>query len=426
VTFASIGVPARLCATIESIGWKRPTPIQSESLPYSLKGRDIIGLAQTGSGKTGAYGIPILAALLENPRHLFACILAPTRELAYQIGEQLDALGSGFGVVSAVLVGGMDIAAQTIALAKKPHLVIGTPGRVLYHLQNTKGFTLKTLKFFVLDEADRLLNLDFEEEINTILRVIPKERNTYLFSATMTQQVAKLQRASLSNPVKVEVDAKYTTVEKLLQNYLFLPEKHKDCYLAYLLNEVSGNSVIIFTIQCITCQRVALMLRNLGFGAIPLNGKMTQTKRLGSLNKFKSKDRNILVATDVASRGLDIPDVDMVINYDIPSSPKDYIHRVGRTARAGKSGRALSLVSQYDVEMYQKIESYLGKQLEVYHTEEETVLILMERVAEAQRYAAVQLRESGFGKRRKGGPDVGEEPKEVKRPRKSYKGKKKK
>jgi len=245
--------------------------------------------------------------------------------------------------------------------------------------------------------------MDFEEEINSILKVLPKERNTYLFSATMTHQVAKLQRASLINPVKVEVDAKYATVDKLVQHYLFVPEKQKDCYLAFLLNEFSGNSTIIFTIQCVTCQRIALMLRNLGFSAVPINGKMSQTKRLGALNKFKSKERNILVATDVASRGLDIPDVDLVLNYDIPLSPKDYIHRVGRTARAGKGGRALSLVSQYDVESYQKIEAHIGKQLDLYPTEEETVLVLLERIGEAQRYAAVELRESGFGKKRKEG-----------------------
>jgi len=383
------------------LGWKKPTPIQVESLPYSLKGRDIVGLAQTGSGKTGAFAIPIIAALLENPRRLFACVLSPTRELAYQIGEQFNALGVSVGLTTAVVVGGMDVSTQVISLAKKPHVIIGTPGRILYHLQNTKGFTLKTIKFLVLDEADRLLNMDFEEEINAILRHVPQERNTYLYSATMTQQVAKLQRASLTNPVKVEVNNKYMTVDKLVQNYLFIPEKHKDCYLAYLLNEFSGNSVIVFTVQCITCHKVALMLRNLGFSAIPLNGKMTQTKRLGALNKFKSRERTILIATDVASRGLDIPDVDLIINYDIPASPKDYIHRVGRTARAGKSGRALSLVSQYDVENYQKIESHMGLQLEIYPTEEETVLVLMERIAEAQRYAVVQMKETGFGQKKK-------------------------
>jgi len=391
------------------MNWTSPTPVQRESLPHSLKGKDIIGLAQTGSGKTGAFAIPIITALLENPKRLFACVLLPTRELAFQIGEQFEALGSFIGLTCAVLVGGIDVTTQALALAKNPHIIIGTPGRVLYHLQNTRGFSFRTIKYLVLDEADRLFSMDFEEEVNAILKVVPHERHTFLFSATMTSKVAKLQRASLKDPVRIEVGAKYATVEKLIQHYLFVPEKFKDCYLAFLLTEFSGSSIIIFTIQCVTCQRVALMLRNLGFSAVPLSGKMSQPKRLGALNKFKSKDRNILVATDVAARGLDIADVDLVINYDIPLNPKEYIHRVGRTARAGKAGRAVSLVSQYDVECYQKIEEHISTQLPLYPVEEEQVMVLLERITEAQRIATIQLRESGFGKKRKrkDGKDAG-------------------
>jgi len=201
-----------------------------------------------------------------------------------------------------------------------------------------------------------------------------------------------LQRASLRNPVKIEVSTKYSTVDTLVQNYVLVPEQYKDCYLAYLLNEFSGNSIIIFAIQCTAAQRVALMLRNLGFEAIPLHGKLSQTKRLGSLNKFKSGQRKILVATDVASRGLDIPEVDMVINYEIPKHPKDYIHRVGRTARAGNSGRAINLVTQYDIEDYQRIEEHVGQKFDLYPADESTVLVFMERVSDAQRLA-VSVRE---------------------------------
>jgi len=353
----------------------------------------VIGLAQTGSGKTGAFALPVLRALFEAPQALVACVLAPTRELAYQIAETFEALGAGRGVHVCVLVGGMDVAAQALALAQRPHVVVGTPGRLVHHLQHTKGFSLRQLRFLVLDEADRLLSLDFEEEINTILKVVPSARQTFLFSATMTSQVAKLQRACLVDPVKVEVSARHQTADKLTQHYLFVPEKLKDCYLVHLLNEFHGQSVIVFTIQVVTCQRVALLLRHLGFAAVPLHGQMPQTKRLGALNKFKAKERNVLVATDVASRGLDIPHVDLVINYDIPLHKKDYIHRVGRTARAGKGGRALNLVTQYDVEAYQKTEEYIGKKLDLYPTEEEHVMALLERVAEAQRYASMTLRE---------------------------------
>merc|ERR1712226_1250697 len=179
---------------------------------------------------------------------------------------------------------------------------------------------------------------------------------TILFSATMTKKVAKLQRASLKDPVKVEVSGSYQTVDKLLQYYLFIPLKFKEIYLVHILNELAGNTFMIFCSTCSGTLRLALMLRSLGFTAIPLNGQMSQNKRLASLNKFKSKSRSILLATDVASRGLDIPHVDVVVNFDIPSQSKDYIHRVGRTARAGRAGKAVTVVTQYDIELYLRLE----------------------------------------------------------------------
>ncbi|KAL3926388.1 MAG: hypothetical protein SGPRY_003319, partial [Prymnesium sp.] len=330
------------------MGFTAPSAIQRDAIPYALAGRDIIGLAETGSGKTAAFALPILHHLLIKPQPLFALVVSPTRELAFQIGEQFEALGSVIGVKCGVAVGGVDMVAQAIMLAKRPHVVVGTPGRLVDHLQNTKGFSIRALRFLVLDEADKLLNMDFEKELDVILHAAPKERNTYLFSATMTSKVKKLQRASLSNPVKVEVSSKYATVKQLIQQYLFVPAKHKDCYLAYVCNELAGHSAIIFTSTCAATQRVALMLRSLGFPAIPLHGQLSQAKRLASLNKFKAGERTILIATDVASRGLDIPSVDLVINYELPNNSKDYIHRVGRTARAGRAGRAVTIVSQYE------------------------------------------------------------------------------
>lgn len=216
----------------------------------------------------------------------------------------------------------------------------------------------------------------------------------------MTKKVAKLQRASLKDPVKVEVSSKYQTVEKLQQFYIFVPVKFKDVHLVYILNELAGNSFMVFCSTCANTQRVALMLRNLGLMAIPLHGQMTQAKRLGALTKFKSKCRSILIATDVASRGLDIPHVDVVINLDIPTHSKDYIHRVGRTARAGRAGKSVTFVTQYDVELYQRIEHLIGKQLPLYKTEEQEVMLLMERVSEAQRHAKMEMLE-GTGKKRK-------------------------
>ena len=227
-TFASLGVCPALCEAAAALKWQYPTRIQCETLPAALSGRDIIGLAETGSGKTGAFALPVLQALLEAPARMFALVLAPTRELAFQISEQFEALGVSIGLKTAVIVGGVDMMTQAIALARKPHIVIGTPGRVVDHLQNTKGFSIKGVQYLVLDEADRMLSLDFEEAINTILCALPREgRRTYLFSATMTTKVAKLQRASLVDPVRVEVSEKYGTVSTLVQQYLFIPAKYK-------------------------------------------------------------------------------------------------------------------------------------------------------------------------------------------------------
>jgi len=405
-TFAELGLVDVLCDACEKVGWKKPSKIQAEAIPIAIAGNDVIGLAETGSGKTGSFVLPILQALLETPQRLFACILTPTRELAFQISEQIEALGVSIGVKCATIVGGMDMVSQAIVLAKKPHIIVATPGRLVDHLENTKGFNLKQLKFLVMDEADRILNQDFEIELNKILRCIPTERRSMLFSATMTKKVAKLQRASLKDPVKVEVSGSYQTVEKLLQYYLFIPQKFKELYLVHILNEMAGNSFMIFCSTCSATLRLSLMLRSLGFTAIPLNGQMNQNKRLASLNKFKSKSRSILLATDVASRGLDIPHVDIVINFDIPTHSKDYIHRVGRTARAGRAGKAVTFVSQYDVELYQRIEHLLGKKLPLYPSVEEEVMLLGERVAEALRMAKTEMKElddkkGGKGKKRR-------------------------
>lgn len=248
-----------------------------------------------------------------------------------------------------------------------------------------------------MDEADRLLDMDFGPVIDKILKVIPRERRTFLFSATMTTKVAKLQRASLVNPVKLEVSSKYSTVDSLLQYYLFFPFAQKDAFLVYLINELSGHSCIIFVRTVHDAHRIAIILRLLGFSAIPLHGQLSQSNRLGALNKFKSGGRTIMVATDVASRGLDIPAVDYVINFDIPTHSKDYIHRVGRTARAGRAGKSVTLVTQYDVELLQRIEGVIGKKMLEYPHDKQAVALLGERVAEAQREAVKEIREKGLG-----------------------------
>jgi len=266
--------------------------------------------------------------------------------LALQIHDQVNKLGQGIGLQVVALVGGVDLMTQSIALARRPHIVVGTPGRVADHLENTKGFSASKLRFMVLDEADRMLSLDFEEALDKILAAAPSDRRTLLFSATITTQVARLQRASLRNPVKVEVSSsEYQTVGKLTQEYIFVPAKLKDAHLVTILSERRACSSIVFVATCALAQRVAGFLRVLGFPVACLHGQMSQPRRLQQLHDFRSGNKKGLVATDVASRGLDIPQVDLVINHDVPASGKDYVHRVGRTARAGRSGRAVTVVT---------------------------------------------------------------------------------
>ncbi|KAK3724190.1 ribosomal RNA processing protein [Vermiconidia calcicola] len=393
-TFAELGVIDSLCDACANLNFKTPTAIQTESIPIALSGRDIIGLAETGSGKTAAFALPILQALLDKPQPMFGLVLAPTRELAYQISQQFEALGSLINVRCAVIVGGMDMVPQAIALARKPHIIVATPGRLLDHLENTKGFSVSKLKYLVMDEADRLLDLDFGPILDKILQVLPRERKTMLFSATMSTKLDNLTRAALSNPVRVSIStSSYQTVANLKQRYLFIPHKFKDIYLIYLLHEFSGQSCILFTRTVHETQRLAFLLRALGRSAIPLHGQLAQSARLGALNKFRAGSRDILVATDVAARGLDIPSVDLVLNYDLPPDSKTYVHRVGRTARAGKSGVAVSVVTQYDIEVFQRIEKALGKKLEEFAgVSREDVMVFAERVGEAQRVAIGEMK----------------------------------
>ncbi|TVU51174.1 hypothetical protein EJB05_02583 [Eragrostis curvula] len=396
-TFAELGLCPELVAACDAMGWTAPTRIQAEAIPCALQGKDVVALAQTGSGKTAAFVLPILQALLETtPRPFFACVLSPKRELAIQIADQFRALGSAIGLVCSVLVGGVDRVQQAISLAKRPHIVVATPGRLLDHLMNTKGFALDKMKYLVLDEADELLHVEFEKALNDILKVIPKDRITFLFSATMTKKVNKLKRACIRVPAKLEVASKYSTADLLSQKFYLVPANDKDCYLVHVLKMMLGSRIMVFVRTCDSADLLARVLRNLGFKAICIHGQMSQDKRLGALNRFKAKECNILACTDLASRGLDIQGVDLVINFDIPKNPKDYVHRVGRTARAGKSGCAVSLVNQYEVLWFKKIELLLGKEIIKCEVDESEIKTSKECISDAKRMALTSLKESGW------------------------------
>jgi ATP-dependent RNA helicase DDX47/RRP3 len=341
---------------------------------------------------------------MEKPQPLFGLVLAPTRELASQIRRHIESLGSIINVRCVELTGGIDMMPQSIALLKKPHIIVATPGRLCDHLENTKGFNLRNLKYLVFDEADKLLDLNFTDSINKILKVLPRERHTYLFSATISEKVGALQRASLRDPVRVSIESESKTVSGLVQEWILVPAAQKDIFLVYYLkDQFQGAKVIVFARTINKTQELAYLLRALGFSAIPIHGDLPQSARNLALGKFTSGERNILVATDVAARGLDIRAVDLVLNYDLPDNSETYVHRVGRTARAGNTGRAISMVTQYDAELWHHIERFLQRQLPQLRPPREEVMILADSVNEAQLDAKRKMREALEKGRRKGG-----------------------
>ena len=394
-TFAALGLHADVIAECDRIGWTAPTEIQAKSIPVILRGKDIIGVAQTGSGKTGAYALPFIQKLVVTKSKAACLVLVPTRELALQVGEQFQ-LFDGIAKMKVVVVfGGVDMVKQAISLTQRPHVVVATPGRFQDHIEKTNGFTLKPFEYIVLDEADQMLNMDYEAQLDFIMQRLPRERQTLLFSATMTARVDKLHRASLVDPTTVTVSTrKFQTVDSLQQFFMFIPFCHRFAYLHHYLSTLPRDyHIIIFCATTHIVLKVTHLLRVLGMHALPLMGRMNQDDRVLALDRFRSKQVNILVCTDVAQRGLDVPDVDMVINFQLPAAAKDYIHRVGRTARIGRRGIAVTCVTQYDIEDYLEIEKNLGKKLEEIPIEKADVEPNFDRVAEAEREAAMRIRE---------------------------------
>lgn len=399
--FSDLGLSEWLVDTCSQMGLKRTTPVQRCCIPQILNGFDVLGLAQTGSGKTAAFALPILHRLAESLFGVFALVLTPTRELAFQLSDQFKALGSGLHLRCSVIIGGLDMTEQAKALMRRPHVVIATPGRIADLLKNDPDIAsvFKSIKFLVLDEADRILDVGFESELGTILDSLPPQRQTLLFSATMTPELKALHELSGDKSYFFEAYQGLQTVEQLDQQYIFMPSDVKDLYLFYVLATLQDKgirSVIIFASTCRTCHLLSLLLNELDVHTAALHSMKSQPQRLASLNRFKSGQVPILIATDVASRGLDIPTVDLVINYDIPRFPRDYVHRVGRTARAGRGGLSISLVIEYDVALVHEIESLIGKQLEEYKTDEGDVLKNITKVFKAKRLASQKMRDSGF------------------------------
>lgn len=360
--FQSMDLPEGLNCTLHAMGFKSPTPIQAKVIPLALEGKDILGSAQTGTGKTGAFGIPLVAHLLTENKGT-ALVLTPTRELAVQVLTQLQhMLGKKSNVKTALLIGGEFIKKQFHQLREKPRLIVGTPGRVNDHLKR-KTLLLADCNFLVLDETDRMLDMGFSVQIDEILKFMPNIRQTLLFSATLPKNIEKIAEKYLNNPIRVAMTATLVPAANIKQDIVRVRESEK---YPSLVSELEGRagSVIVFVKTKQDTEMMAKRLSKEGFGTNAIHGDLRQHKRQRVINDFKKMKYRILVATDVAARGLDIPHIEHVINYDLPQCAEDYIHRIGRTARAGAAGSALCFVAPSDKFKWLAIERILNPKKE--------------------------------------------------------------
>lgn len=353
--FQELGLSQQLNNAVSKMGFEEATPIQSETIPLALQGHDLIGQAQTGTGKTAAFGIPLIEKVDASVDAIQGLIIAPTRELAVQVSEELYKIGQTKRVRVLPIYGGQDISRQIRALKKRPHIIVGTPGRMLDHI-NRRTLRLQDVHTVVLDEADEMLNMGFIEDIEKILSNVPENHQTLLFSATMPDPIRRIAEKFMSEPKVVKVKAKEVTVPNIQQYYVEVQEKRKFDVLTRLLDMQSPELAIIFGRTKRRVDELSEALNVRGYSAQGIHGDLTQAKRLSVLRQFKEGSIDVLVATDVAARGLDISGVTHVYNFDIPQDPESYVHRIGRTGRAGKMGAAMTFVTPRESSQLHNIE----------------------------------------------------------------------
>jgi superfamily II DNA/RNA helicase len=356
-SFKDFNLTPSVLDQINKLGFKEPTPIQDKSIPYILSGRDVLGSAGTGTGKTGAFGIPLIEHLLSDTSNA-ALVLLPTRELALQVVRALqDFIGKSTKLQAALIIGGEDMGRQIRELKASPKLVVGTPGRINDHLKRGT-LNLKNVNFLVLDEMDRMLDMGFGVQLEAIAKYMTAERQTVMFSATMPKDIKRLAEKYLNDPITVSIESSNKSPTNIKQEEVTLNQDEKYPHLVKELGRRSG-TVIIFIKTKYSAEAMAKKLRRDGHEAESFHGDLRQNKRNKVISRFRRQDYRILVATDIASRGLDIPHIEHVINYDLPQCPEDYIHRIGRTARAGASGNALNFLSRSDSKKWDAIQRML-------------------------------------------------------------------
>lgn len=361
LNFYGLGIAPQILDILTKLGFKSPTPIQHQAIPVALEGKDMIGIAQTGTGKTMAFGIPMIQRLAGTKGR--GLVLVPTRELALQVETNLLKITSVFHMRTAVLIGGDPIEKQLRSLARHPRVLIATPGRLIDLMQQRK-INLQDVNILVLDEADRMLDMGFAPQINQILKTVPAQRQTMFFSATMPPEIIKMTSSYMKIPVQIEVVPPGTTAEKVTHELFIVHRENKRELLYKILNQYRG-SVLLFCRTKIGAMKIARVLNQQGQRAIDIHSDRTLSQRKKALDGFKSGQYRVLVATDIAARGIDVAGIELVVNYDIPEDPDNYVHRIGRTGRAGMTGHAISFATPEEKNDVASIEKLIKTALQV-------------------------------------------------------------
>ncbi len=393
-SFQGLGIAPKLFEILTKLGFTVPTPIQLQSIPSAIEGKDIIGIAQTGTGKTLAFGIPMLQRLVQL-KGSKGLIVVPTRELAIQVDESLQKVGKGLGLKTVVLIGGEDIRRQIRSLRFDPHVIIATPGRLIDHLEQ-KTARLDKVQVLVLDEADRMLDMGFAPQIKKVLEHVPSERQTMLFSATMPAEIAGLANKYMKLPLRVEVAQAGTTAKDVSQELFFVDKNNKVGVLETVLKQYRG-SVLVFTRTKYGAKKIAKVIRDMGNTAAELHSNRSLAQRKEAMQGFKLGKYRVLVATDIAARGIDVTGIELVVNYDLPANAEDYVHRIGRTGRAGSVGHAISFAGPHERSDIKAIERMIRMVLPVSSTPEPAPRRAMEyspRMEDSRRASSGFSRES--------------------------------
>ncbi len=360
-TFDGLGIAPKILEILDNLKFSTPTPIQYQSIPTALAGKDIVGIAQTGTGKTLAFGIPMIQRLAANKGR--GLVILPTRELALQVNDSLNKIGRSFNLRTAVLIGGENMGRQIRDIRNNPHIIIATPGRLVDHMAQ-RTVNLRDVKILVLDEADRMLDIGFAPQINKILQSVPKDRQTMLFSATMPPKIVALANSYMKLPVRVEIAPQGTAAANVTHEIFFVNKESKLALLTTLLDEYRG-SMLVFSRTKYAAKRITAAIQKMGHTAAEIHSNRSLSQRVKALSGFKTGQYRVLVATDIAARGLDVANIELVVNFDLPENPEDYVHRIGRTGRAGHTGHAISFATSSQRSDIRTIERLINKQLPV-------------------------------------------------------------